>query len=105
MNRASVDITGAGNHTVVAGVAGQSILVHETLLTFSHASTEALRVWFKADSEIKAGPFFVTDGGKVRYENKDGARRYLGPPGAALVLELDDGLSCAGDIYYEMGAV
>lgn len=105
MQRASVDISGAGDHTVIPGVAGQSILVHETLLTFSHGGVEALRVWFKTSSEIKAGPFYVNDGGKIRYENIDGAKRYLGPPGEPMIIALDPGLSCAGDVYYEMGAV
>jgi hypothetical protein len=104
MGRASVDITGAGPHTIITPAANQSILIRRVLLTFSHDAAKALRVWFWAGPNIEAGPFYVSDGGEVRYLDTQSSRTYIGGEGVPLRITMDAGLSCAGLIDYELGS-
>lgn len=103
MLRVSVDITGAGDHEVIAPVAGQKIIPSRALLTFSHAAAQALPVTFLRGTSILSGPFYVTDGGEIRYNVNDGFPLAVGV-GEAVSIRLVAGLSCAGYIEYELGA-
>lgn len=103
MIRVSVDITGAGDHAVIPAVAGQRTIPNRALLTFSHAAAQSLPVTFLSGSNIMTGPFYVTDGGEIRYNIADGYPLKMGA-GEALNIRLVAGLSCAGYIEYELGA-
>lgn len=104
MARANIDITGAGPHMLINPAADEHVLVHNLLLTFSHASTTSLRIWFWAGANLEAGPFYVTDGGEVRYKDTEAVKRYIGAAGVPLMATMDPGLSAAGIIDYELGA-
>lgn len=104
MARANVDITGPGPHVLVSAAPDENILIRNLLLTFSHSSPTALRIWFWAGDTIEAGPFYVTDGGEVRYKDTESLKRYIGPAGISLVATMDPGLSAAGIIDYELGS-
>lgn len=103
MLRASVDITGPGPHTIITPTANQSILIRRVLLTFAHNASSALRVWFWAGPNIEAGPFYMSDGGEVKYLDTQSSRVYIGGAGVPLSITMDAGLSCAGIIDYELG--
>lgn len=104
MPRASIDITGSGPHTVITPGANEHILLKEMFITFAHEQPTALRVWFKFGTTLVAGPFYVTDGGEIRYQRSESPNTYEGGPGEPAVIEMDAGLSAAGLIDYEVGA-
>lgn len=103
MQRASIDITGVGPHTIVTPSASQRVLIHNVVITFAHAEPTSQRVWFNAGTDIEAGPFFVTDGGEIRYKSSESDRRYIGASGVPFVIQMDAPLSAAGFVDYELG--
>lgn len=104
MARQSIDITGAGPHTIFTPTAPEHFLARELFLTFAHTSTSSLRVWFWSASTLVAGPFYVTDGGQIRYKSAESANTYQYGPGEAFMITMDPGLSAAGYVDYEVGA-
>lgn len=104
MPRTSVDITGAGSHSIATPGPTQRIMMREVFVTFAHNQPTALRVWFKFGTRIIGGPFFVTDGGDIRYRKTESPNTYQGEPGETFSIQLDPNLSCAGFIDYEVGA-
>lgn len=104
MKRASIDITGAGPHTIINPPSGDKILIHNVVITFSHAEPQSQLVWFNAGTNIEAGPFYVTDGGEIRYKSSNSDRRYIGGAGVPFVIEMDPALSAAGYVDYELGS-
>lgn len=78
--------------------------MREAYITFSHEQTQSLRVWFRFGTTLVAGPFFVTDGGEIRYRKTESPNTYRGDPGEGFAIELDPDLSAAGFIDYEIGS-
>lgn len=103
MKRQSIDITGPGPHHIVSVTAPMRIIVRELFLTFSHSAEQTLRVWFWSGSNLAAGPYYVTDGGQIRYRSSDSTNTYEGAPGESFNITLDPGLSAAGSFDYEEG--
>lgn len=104
MARASIDITGAGPHVIFTPGATDYFLARELFLTFSHSSVTSLRVWFWSASTLVAGPFFVTDGGQIRYKSSESQNTYKYGPGESFEITMDPGLSAAGIVDYEIGS-
>jgi hypothetical protein len=103
MLRKSVDITAAGDHVIVTPDSNEIIIPNRALLTFAHSGTQALSVTFLSGANILSGPFYVTDGGEIRYNIADGYPLKLGR-GEAFAIRLVAGLSCAGYVEYELAA-
>lgn len=104
MGRANIDITGAGPHILINPAADEHVRVTSLLLTFAHASPTALRIWFWAGDELDAGPFYMTDGGELRYKDTEAVKKYIVTAGAPLRATMDPGLSAAGIIDFELGS-
>jgi hypothetical protein len=104
MARVSIDITGAGPHVIFTPTASEYFLARELFLTFAHASPTSLRVWFWSASNLVAGPYYVTDGGQIRYKSSDSQNTYKYGPGESFEITLDPGLSAAGAVDFEIGA-
>lgn len=102
--RASVDITGAGPHTIASPGAQNRIMLREVYVTFAHNAAKSLRVWFLFGSINPAGPFYVSDGGSIRYRKTESPNTYNGGEGESFVIQMDPGLSCAGFVDYEVGS-
>lgn len=104
MARQSIDITGPGPHIIFTPGSDEYFLARELFLTFAHSSEKALRVWFWSASTLVAGPYYVTDGGQIRYKSSESRNTYKYGPGEAFEITLDPGLSAAGAVDYEIGA-
>lgn len=104
MARQSIDITGPGPHTISTPGANDRILLREVYITFAQNQPMALRVWFKFGTTLIAGPFYVTDGGEIRYRKTESPNTYQSPMGVGMVIEMDPNLSAAGFIDYEVGS-
>lgn len=103
MKRASIDITGTGPHQIIDVTAPMRVIIREVFITFAHASTTSLRVWFWSGSNLAAGPYYVTDGGQIRYRSSESQNTYEGLPGEDVNITMDPGMSAAGHINYEEG--
>lgn len=104
MKRASVDITGPGPHTIVDPGPSNKVMMRNLFLTFSHASETSLRVWFYAGTNVVAGPYYVSDGGQIRYKSSESSNIYIGGTGEPFDIKMDPDLSAAGTVDYEIGA-
>lgn len=104
MPRASIDITGAGPHTIVTPGAMDRILLREVYLTFAHDQPQSLKATLYFDARLVAGPFYFSDGGDIRYRKDASPNTYQGQPGESVVIALDPNLSAAGFIDYEVGS-
>lgn len=102
MRHVSVNITGAGPHSVIDAVPGMRIIVTRIILTFSHAEPQAQPVAFYSGPDLIAGPFFILDGGEVEYERREGDATHMAI-GESFNVLLADGLSAAGVLNYELG--
>lgn len=104
MARQSIDITGVGPHVIFTPGPNEHFLARELFLTFSHASPTSLRVWFWSANTLVAGPYYVTDGGQIRYKSSESRNSYKYGPGEAFEITMDPGLSAAGAVDYEIGS-
>lgn len=104
MARESIDVTGPGPHIIFTPGSNEHFLARELFLTFAHSSPTSLRVWFWSASHLVAGPYYVTDGGQIRYKSSDSSNTYKYGPGEAFEITMDPGLSAAGAIDYEIGS-
>lgn len=102
--RASVDITGVGPHVIANPGAQNRVMLREVYVTFSHEAATSLRVWFMFGATNPAGPFYVTDGGQIRYRQTESPNAYNGSAGEDFSIEMDPGMSCAGFVDYDIGS-
>lgn len=105
MSRQSIDITGPGPHAIFTPGVSEYFLARELFLTFAHSAPTSLRVWFWSASNLVAGPYYVTDGGQIRYKSSDSQNTYKNGPGEAFEITMDPGMSAAGTVDYEIGAL
>lgn len=104
MPRVSIDISGAGAHTVLVSNPMDRILLREVYITFAHDEPKSLRAWFYFDTTLIAGPFYFTDGGEVRYQKTTSPNTYQAEMGADFIIKLDPELSAAGFVDYEVAS-
>lgn len=102
--RSSIDIIGPGPHTIYTPPPTDRMLLSEVYVTFAHSSPTSLRVWFNFGPDIIGGPFYVTDGGEIRYRKANSANTYQSGMGVPFIIIMDPGLSAAGFTDYEVGA-
>jgi hypothetical protein len=97
--KAIIDITGAGPHNIVTASAGDIPVIQSIFLTFAHVGPKALKVTMRTGSKVVAGPFYVLDG-QVWEWSRAGGNMFALNPGESFSIEMDSGLSAAGEIEY-----
>lgn len=101
MRKLDINITGAGPHDVIPAIPDSRIIVQRLILTISHAKDKAQLVSFLSGSNLIV-EFYVLDGGEIEYERREGdsSRVELGD---AFNVTLEDDVSAAGVVFYEVG--
>lgn len=101
MLRALVDIEDEGPHTIIAGVSGKRILVHNMVLSFAHSHDESQPATALSGSTVIEG-YLMFDGEKLEWTREPTDTMRIAP-GDSFKIKLAPGVKCMGYVDYEIG--